>query len=216
VNSTSDRTTVLQKYGWEASLISIIGVVIATLALVTNRTPLSGSSVDAAGASKIPVPQPTLGRAPGTTTGQSGKVASQERHRADLPVRRSKPPSDPHEVVIGPNSISGRFRLLSIERKKQTSTSDQLTLRVHVISMAFADLVTPFQSTMVEVNLVGHEPIQPQHPFSHPVAAGTEWNQDIDFSIPSGPTLHGAALRIHYYPEAKDIPLDLPLLINTP
>ena len=212
MNAASDRTRILQKYGWEASVIGIIGVMIATLGLVTHLTP-PGVPLDADpnGISKLALPQSPLGRVSGSSMRQSGKGASQDRHHGGSPARNSPPPrSDPLEVVIGPNSISGRFILMGVDRKPVTSTSDNLTLRLRVVSLAVADLVTPFQSTMLEVQMDGQEPIQPQLAFSHPVPAGNHWDQNVGFSIPSGPSLAHATLRIHYYPEAKEIPLDLP------
>ena len=57
------------------------------------------------------------------------------------------------------------------------------------------------------------DPIQPKHEFSHPVPAGDQWEQDVVFSSDSKQT--HATLRIHYYPESKEIPLDLPPLAGT-
>jgi hypothetical protein len=94
--------------------------------------------------------------------------------------------------------------------EKDTPTSDDLTLRLRVVSMAAADLVTPFQSGMVEVRTQGHDPIHPQHAFSHPVAAGNSREGDIAFTIPSNLSLDHGTLRIQYFNEMKEIPLNLP------
>jgi hypothetical protein len=216
VNAASGRTTVLQRYGWEASVVGVIGVVIATLGLVTHLTPPRvPSNTDLKRIPKLALPQSPLGRVSGTSTWPSREGASGDRHHGSLPARRSSPPSDPHEVVIGPNSISGRFILMGVVRKQESSASDELVLRLRVVSLAVADLVTPFQSEMLDVRMEGQEPVQPQHAFSHPVPAGNQWDQDVVFSIPSGPSLAHATLRIHYYPEVKEIPLDLPPRIDT-
>jgi hypothetical protein len=108
--------------------------------------------------------------------------------KADVAYRsppRTSPPSDPRQIVVGPNSISGQFILLGVDRKRSTSATDQLTLRLRVVSRAIADLVTPFQSVMLEVRSQGLEPIKPQHSFSHPIPAGESRDEDIVFMIPA-------------------------------
>jgi hypothetical protein len=112
--------------------------------------------------------------------------------------------------VIGPNTIAGRFILLTTTRKRATPTSDELTLRLRVVSLAAADLVTPFQSAMVEVRIPSQDPIHPQHAFSHPVAAGNSREEDIAFTIPSTLTLDHGTLRIQDFNEMKEIPLNPP------
>ena len=62
---------------------------------------------------------------------------------------------------------------------------------------------------MLDVRARGLEPINPQHPFSHRVPAGESRDEDIVFMIPSNLTLDRMALRIHYYNEEKEIPLNL-------
>jgi hypothetical protein len=78
-----------------------------------------------------------------------------------------------------------------------------------VVSRAIADLVTPFQSAMLEVRSQGLEPINPQHAFSHPVPAGKSRDEDIVFIIPSSLSLDRMVLRIHYYNDEQEIPLRL-------
>ena len=109
--------------------------------------------------------------------------------------------------MVGPNSISGQFTVLNIDRKRSTPETDEVTLRLRVVSRAIANLVTPFESAMLDVRARGLEPINPQHSFSYPVPAGESRNEDIVFMIPSNLTLDRMALRIHYYNEAKEIPL---------
>jgi hypothetical protein len=104
--------------------------------------------------------------------------------------------------------------LLATERKPSTPTSDRLTVRLRVVSRAIADLVTPFQSAMLEVRSPGLEPINPEHSFSYPVPAGNSRNEDVVFIIPSSLRLDDAVLRIHYYNEQKEIPLGPPLRAN--
>jgi hypothetical protein len=171
------RGNALQKYRWEAAHIAVIGGVIAALTLVTHLT------------------------APPRT------AAPRKPDVAYLSPRPTPHPSDPREVVIGPNSISGQFILLGFDRKRSTSATDELTLRLRVVSHAIPELVTPFQSAMLEVRSQGLAPINPQHAFSHPVPAGKSRDEDIVFIIPSGLSLDHMVLRIHYYPDEKDIPL---------
>ena len=62
---------------------------------------------------------------------------------------------------------------------------------------------------MLDVRAGGIEPINPRHLFSHPVPAGESRDEDIVFLIPSNLALDRMALRIHYYNEEKEIPLNL-------
>ena len=172
------RSNVLQRYRWEATHIAVIGGLITAGTLVTHLT------------------APTQPAAPPA----KAVVAYQ-------PPPRAPHPSDPREVVIGPYSISGKFTLLGVDRKRSTSATDQLTLRLRVVSHAMADLVTPFQSVMLEVRSQGLEPINPQHAFSHPIPAGKSRDEDIVFIIPSSLSLDHTVLRIHYYPDDEEIPL---------
>jgi hypothetical protein len=177
----SPMRNVLQRYRWEALHVAAISAVITVLTVVPHL--------------------------PGHTDGE-GRSAPREKAPVTRPSpRRTSPPSDPRTVVVGPNSISGQFTLLDIDRKRATPETDQVTLRLRVVSRAIAPLVTPFESAMLDVRARGLEPINPQHPFSHPVPAGESRDEDIVFTIPSNLTLDRMALRIHYYNEAKEIPL---------
>jgi hypothetical protein len=173
------RSNVPQRYRWEAAHIAVIGGLITAGTLVTHLT------------------APTQPAAPARPV-----VA----YRPPPPASH---PSDPREVIIGPYSISGKFTLLGVDRKRSTSTTDQLTLHLRVVSRAMADLVTPFQSVMLEVRSQGLEPINPQHAFSHPIPAGQSRDEDIVFMIPSSLSLDHTVLRIHYYPDEREIPLRL-------
>jgi hypothetical protein len=182
---------VLQRYRWEALHVAAISAVVTVLTVVPH---LPGHA-DSEGR---PTARPT-------TT-----LASREKAVVTRPSpRRTPPPSDPREVVVGPNSISGQFTLLDIDRKRSTPETDQVTLRLRVVSRAIAPLVTPFESAMLDVRASGLEPINPQHPFSHPVPAGESRDEDIVFIIPSNLTLDRVVLRVHYYNEEREIPLKL-------
>jgi hypothetical protein len=177
LTSTEDRATALRKYGWEATLIAIIGCVITALTLVTHLTAHTDPPDRPPAGPTAVFGAPTLQSAPGRVPAASAMQAMQARASrktatADRPSRGPSKPSDPLEVVIGPNAISGQFILLTADRKPSTPTSDKLTLRLRVVSRAIADLVTPFQSAMLEVRSQGLEPINPEHPFSYPVPAG--------------------------------------------
>jgi hypothetical protein len=197
-----NRTTALNKYTWETSLFAVMVAVIMTLTLVTHlpgsARPSDHPTADATAVPKRDSWQPSPPHAPALSTAGT-----------DRPARRPSRPSDPHEIVLGPNSIGGRFILLASNRRKTTATSDELTLRLRVVSLAIADLVTPFQSGMLQVRVPGEQPISPQQTFSHPVPAGNTREEDIVFAIPSNLTLDYGTLRIQYFNEMKEIPLNL-------
>jgi hypothetical protein len=177
-------SNVLQRYRWEAAHIAVIGGVITALTLVTHLT---------------------------APTRTAASVKADVAYRSP---RRPSPPADPRQVVIGPNSISGQFILLAVDRKRSTPATDELTVRLRVVSLAIANLVTPFQSAMLELRSQGLEPINPQHAFSHPIPAGESRDEDIVFMIPSSLSLDRMVLRIHYYPDEKEIPLHLPSRVD--
>jgi hypothetical protein len=182
-------TSSLQRYRWEALHVGAICAVITALTVVTHlpgRTDGEGRST--------PHPPHAL------ASGEKAVVARQ--------VPRHTPPlSDPRTVVVGPNSISGQFTVLNIDRKRSSPVTDEVTLRLRVVSRAIAPLVTPFESAMLDVSARGLEPINPQHPFSHPVPAGESREEDVVFEIPSNVSLDRMVLRIHYYNEEKEIRL---------
>jgi len=96
---------------------------------------------------------------------------------------------------------------MAANRVQATPTSDNLIFHLRVASHAMADIVTPFQSAMLEVRAQGLEPINPEHPFSYPVHAGDTRDEDIAFRVPSTLNLVHAVLRIQFYSELKEIPL---------
>ena len=187
-------TDALKKYAWEGILVAILGGVIMVLTLVSHLTARPDPPTSA---------RTGLGHVPSVSTLPPISAAASRK-----PVVAAKP-SNPLEVVLGPSSIAGQFTLLAANRKAATPTSDKLTLRLRVVSRAVADLVTPFQSVMLEVCTPGLEPIAPEHPFSHPVPASNTLDEDIAFIVPTTLNLDRAVLRIHFYNEQKDIPLGL-------
>jgi hypothetical protein len=199
----------LKEYKFEGTLVGIIAGVIIALTVVSHltartdpkdRLALQNASMFDSGAS-----HPRLDRLPaGSAQPQLAdrlRMGSMADKRAPRPLK----PSDPLEVVVVPNPISGKFRLLTASRMSATPTTDELRLRLRVVSLATADLVTPFQSGMFEVRPEGAEPINPAHAFSHPVPAGGSQEEDIVFIVPSTLNLDHAALRIHYYNDQKEI-----------
>lgn len=205
-----------QRYIWEGTLAGIIGGLIIILTLVTHLTARPerpergglGPTVrsDTPAFHPIPDPQPATATTTPIQSWAPPKAAVTTRT-----ARRPSKPSDPLQVVLGPSSISGQFRLLTINRTPATPTSDRLTLGLRVASRAVADLVTPFQSTMLELHSHALAPISPEHPFSYPVSAGNTRDEDIVFLIPSDLDLNHTVLRIHFYNELKEIPLNLAL-----
>src|ERR1700722_17380943 len=124
-------TSSLQRYRWEALHVAAICAVITVLTVVAH---LPGH----ADGEDRPTPRSTP------------TVASGEKAAATRPSPRRPPPlSDPREVVVGPNSISGQFTLLNIDRKRSTPETDEVTLRLRVVSRAIALLATPFESAML-------------------------------------------------------------------
>jgi hypothetical protein len=212
MSSPQARTKMLPKYGWEVSLVAVIGSVLATLTLVTHlsRPPaLSDQTMAEETATRKSKPwQPSPPGTPALSRRSPPKSTTPQRvPGTDRSARRSSQSADPHEVVFGAPTIGGRFILLGSERKRTTATSDELILRARVVSLAAADLVTPFQSAMLEVRSPGLEPINPERPFSYPVPAGNSRDEEIVFIIPSSLSLDRATLRIQYYNYQKEIPL---------
>ena len=214
MNPLQQHPLTLLRFRWEVSLLAVIGVVIATLALVTR---LLGHPDYSIRANTSRAPTPTKLDSPGGSSPansfrqpQTNTAPPQSpRATAKSPRRPSQPP-DPHQVTVGPNTISGRFILLGSERRHINPMSDELTLRLRVVSLAAGNLVTPYQSWMLKVQAPGRAPIEPKDSFSHPVAAGDTREDEITFAIPPDLSLSHSTLNINYYNETKAMPLDIP------
>jgi hypothetical protein len=83
-------------------------------------------------------------------------------------------------------------------------------VRLHVVSLATENLVSPFSSDMLDVRSPGLEPIDPKKSFHMSIPSGDSENQDIVFNVPASFNLEKAVLHIHYYNYRKQIPLALP------
>jgi hypothetical protein len=165
MDSPAIHDTTPRKFGWETALIGIIGAAIATLGTVSHLIPVSlPSDTSQSGPPKFGSPRSLPDGAMETPAPSSKKNASPNKPRA-IPSPRALS-SDSRVVVIGPNSIRGRFTLSGITRKLDTSGSDELTLRLHIASLALPDLVTPFQSAMLEVRMEGEGAIHPKREFA--------------------------------------------------
>jgi hypothetical protein len=204
----------LKNYSWEATLVAIIGSVITTGALVTHltaRTERPGRAPPEATALFGPSTfHPVPDRMPVTSITPPIQVSP--ARKVPLTARAARHPSkssDPLEVIIGTNPIGGQLRLLTVTRTPVTPTSDKLILGIRMMSRATPPLVTPFQSTILEVRSRALEPIKPEHPLSFPVPAGNTREEDVAFIIPSDLNLDHSVLRIQYYNEQKEIPLSL-------
>jgi hypothetical protein len=191
--------TVPKKYSWEVThIMSIMGVIIL-LTLVTHLI----------GTPRVDGPSAGNATANGAKSTRSGKSA----HPLGVSAQPEVPPphhSDPREIVVGASGISNRYTLLSVARKPISSKRDELTVRLHVESLATEPLVSPFESDMLEIRSPGQQPITPSSSFRLPIPSGNSRNQDIAFSIPSSLHLEGATLQIHYYSYQNEIPLNLP------
>ena len=185
-------TVLHMRYAWEGTLVAIIAGAVAILSVVSHLTarPYALAS-DRSDSDHVVATAPV-------------KPSGAAFHKPTV----SKP-SNPLTVALGPDSIGGQFTLVAANRMKATPTSDKLTLHLRVASHAVADLVTPFQSVMLEVRSQDLEPISPEHPFSRPIPAGTTREESIAFIVPADLSLDRAVLRIHFYNEQGDIPLNL-------
>ena len=191
--------TVMKKYSWEVTHITSIMAVIIILTLVTHLT--GTPRVDA----------PSAGNA--APNGAKSTLPGRSAHPLGVSAQPEVPPShhyDPREIVVGASGISNRYTLLSVARKPVSAKRDELTVRLHVESLATEPLVSPFESDMLEIRSPGQQPITPSSSFRLPISSGNSRNQDIAFSIPSSLHLEGATLQIHYYNYQNEIPLNLP------
>ena len=195
--------TFLNKYRWEATHVAVIAGVITTLTLATGLFGAPRGATPQAGSA--PPNLQKLMPSPSATTAQSGPPAQA------IQASTASHQSDPSEITVGASGISNRYRLLSVERKPGSSKSDELTVRLHVVSLAMEPLVSPFESDMLEIRSPGLQPINPSTSFRLPIPSGESRNQDIVFNIPQGLDLNRATLQIHYYNDQSEIPLSLAL-----
>jgi hypothetical protein len=115
--------------------------------------------------------------------------------------------SNPREVVVGPAGINNRYTLTGVSRKKISPNLDELSVELHVVSLASENMVSPFESDMFELKSPGLNPILSRAEFRRPVPSGHSEDQEIVFEIPSSLSLKDAILRIHYYNYQGEIPL---------
>jgi hypothetical protein len=180
--------SLLKDHSWEATHIVAIVVAIATLALVTHLTGAPRVDSPALNATSVSAARPAQ-----VSTG-SGAARAQQ--------------SDPREIIVGPSGISNRYTLLDVDRKPISSERDELIVKLRVKSLATDNLVSPFESNMLEIKSSGLPPINPSTVFNHPIPSGSSLNQDIVFRIPTSVSLKGMTLRIHYYNYQNEISLD--------
>lgn len=191
--------TVMEKYKWEVTRSLVVAAIVMALIVLTRLiTPMNA----------IPSTQKTR-HAPSAPLDTSSPLP--DPNPIQSPARRATPapPSDPRVFSVGPNEIANRYTLLAVERRHSSPSNDQLTVRLHIESLATAPLVSPFESGMLEIASPGIPPINPSTPFKLPLASGSNRNQEIVFKLPTGLRLQDATLRIHYYNYERQVPLSL-------
>jgi hypothetical protein len=170
----------MKKYAWEATHIAVILGVIVALTVVTQ---LTGTPVVTTHSSVV-----------------TGSVAHKAAHAAT---------SNPREVIVGPSGINNRYTLVSVARKPLSSTVDELTVRLHVASLATENLVSPFESDMLDLRSPGLAPIHPKTSFHRSMPAGESEDRDVVFHIPASLILEKTTLQIHYFNYQQQIPISL-------
>lgn len=189
----------LEKYRWEATHITVIAGVIATLALGSRVLGISPDD------RLFPFPELKL-PSPAAVTPPSAPpfhpVPAPSQQSADAPQQ-----SDLHQITVGPSGISNRYTLLSVNRRTAKPNSDELIIGLHVESLATDPLVSPFGSDMLDIESPARQPITPNTAFHQPIPSGESRNRDITFNIPANLILNQATLRIHYYNYESEIPL---------
>jgi hypothetical protein len=173
---------------WEITHIAVIAAVITTLALVTHLSGAPRVDSRAVNATSVSAAQPVQA--------SSGRRAARSQQ------------SDPHEIIVGPSGISNRYTLLGVDRKPISSARDELIVRLRVKSLATENLVSPFESDMLEIKSRELQLTNPSIAFRHPIPSGSSLSQDIVFTIPTGLSLKHMSLRIHYYNYQNEIPLE--------
>ena len=199
--------TLLQKYRWEATHITVITGVIATLALGSHVFGISPGETLGAGIPPIPLPKSMQ---PSSAVSGPSAPASQSIPAPSQQSAKDSQRADPHEVTVGPSGISNRYTLLSVERRTGQSNGDELIIKLHVESLATETLVSPFGSDMLDINSPGLRPITPSTGFHQPIPSGESRDREIAFNIPTSLSLNQATLRIHYYNYESEIPLSSP------
>ena len=206
--------TLLKRYSWETTRITVIAAVVTILVLISGVTEVEpGASPQLASESpnnrQAPVPfHPT----PPAITPSVPSPAQAHPKRRLVRAQQAQPaesqPTDPREVTVGDRSISNRYKLVSVERRRQPSGSDELVVTLHVKSLALENLVSPFESDMLEIVGRGlQQPISPNVAFNLRIPSGESRDQEIAFNIPAGLSVDQARLRIHYYNYQNEIPL---------
>lgn len=192
--------TILKKYSWEVTHFSTMAVAITTLALVIHFTDAPG--VETRSAANGTAPAPLIVPFPNVFTEQSDPAAA---YRAD-----------PRGIVVGPPEISNRYTLLRVDRKPISHTTDEVTVKLHVESLATDPLVSPFASDMLQLIDQDFEMFSPKVSFRHPVKSGSSLDQNVVFSLSRGMSLYGASLQIHYANYQAKIPLDAAVQSRSP
>lgn len=198
----------LNQLSWEATHITVMAGAIGSLALLTCLIGVPRGKGTFPNASTN---LPTYALSSSLPAKSQAVPAAQQVEASTQRGTTASQQSDPQEVIVGASGISNRYRLMSVERKSMSLASDQLTLRLHIESLAMEPLVSPFESDMLEIRSPGLQPIAPSAPFRLPIPSGNSRNQDIVFNIPQGLNLNSATLRIHYYYYENEIPLKVGL-----
>ena len=196
--------TPLEKRKWETTHLTIIAADILALALVTHL--LSAPIFASRHRPNFPPTPATLANLPVTGSAQpvSARNVATDRYQ---PTPATAQPTDPNEITVGPTGISNRYRLQSVERRKDSPQQDVLVVTLHIESLATDPMVSPFESDMLELHTPGQPPIKPNTPFRSPIPAGNSRNQNISFNVPPTLNLDRATLQIHYYNYQNELPL---------
>lgn len=196
--------SLLRTYRWEVTHLTVIAAVIASLTLVVHLTGIQRVESQPSEQPKTVTPSlnasPSMATPPSIQPAHPVQVSSQHR-----PAHSHQ--SDPRQIVVGPNGISNRYTLLGVDREPVSSTVDQLTVRLQVESLATANLVSPFESDMLEIRSPDQDAIKTSTSFHQPIPSGGRRNQDLVFRIPSSLNLSHASLQIHYFNYQNEIPL---------
>jgi hypothetical protein len=196
--------TVLKTHSWEVAhtttLIAAVAILTVTVHLIGTprpQTPLSTASPVSPSPSTPMVPAQSL-------------TAAHPSHVSPKTDTVPAEPSDPHVITVGATGISNRYTLLHIDRKPISPTHDALTIRLRVESLAMENLVSPFESDMLELTAPNQAPIRPMTPFRHPIPGGNSRNQDVVFKVPTVLALNHATLQIHWYNYQNELALAPP------